>query len=439
MNSPLYMGRLKCLLRAISYAVLLSMLSPALAHADSMTLKRAIEIGLSKSPDIQQLENQMDSAAAKMRLALAPSEPTLAIGWNDMTSPFNLTTTASNTFQITQPIGFPGRALLNRSQLSDQEDALSYQLRGLTLQVSINIKQAFYALALAQTNMKLNEDTRLAFERILAIAKRRYEGGQTTQVDYLNSQVALLSNQNDLTDLQSAERVARSQLNVLLKNPPEAPLEIEPVKMVYYPKIALDEAISKMLEGRNEIKTARSQVNAADKAYKLAWMSVLPDFQLIAGTSFYRVPSASPYSSTPDATATGSWPTHTYMAGVQFTVPIWFLFNERETIVGASHDRAAADANLDVVYNQSKVALETVVDAANSTAIKIDNFEKHLLPLSEQSFNLALVNYGSGKIDFQTLSDTASARRAQRQAYAQAVTGYLTNYATYGQLIGEDL
>ena len=425
--------------RSIYFFIVGSLLFAYDAHAIPISLKQAIETAIAKSPDIQQAENQVDSSASKKRLSLAPSEPTVSVGWNDMSKAFNLSTMASNSFQINQPLGFPGRALLNHAQLSDQEDALSYQLRALRLQISTNIKQAYYALSLAQTNIQLNEDTRLAFERILAIAKRRYEGGQTTQVDYLNAQVALLSNQNDLADLLSAERVARVQLNVLLKNDPETFLEIEAVKMNYHPKVEISEAISKMLESRNEIKSARSQATAADKAYKLAWMSALPDFQLFAGTSFYRIPSASPYSSTPEATATGSWPTHTYSFGIQFTVPLWFIFNEREMIVGASHDRAAAEANLDIVYNQSKIALETAVDVVNSYANKIDNFEKHLLPLVEQSFNIALVNYSAGKIDFQTLSDTATARRAQKQTYYQAVSNYLTNYASYGQLIGEDL
>jgi outer membrane protein TolC len=92
-----------------------------------------------------------------------------------------------------------------------------------------------------------------------------------------------------------------------------------------------------------------------------------------------------------------------------------------------------------VVYNQSKTALEVAVDTILSTKTKIENFEKHLLPLSEQSLNLALIDYSSGKIDFQTLSDTAAVRRQARLNYAQAVVTYLTQYAIYGQLIGEDL
>jgi outer membrane protein TolC len=168
-------------------------------------------------------------------------------------------------------------------------------------------------------------------------------------------------------------------------------------------------------------------------------MSLLPDFQLTAGATFYNVPTASPLSSTPDATATGSYPTRTFMAGLTVQIPLWFLFNEREAIVGASHDRAAADANLSVVYEQSRNALSSAVESVNANLAKIDNFRKHMLPMSEQALNIALISYGTGKIDFQALSETATNRRLIRQAYASAIVALLTGYATYGQLIGEEL
>lgn len=402
----------------------------------TLTLKEAIQIALDKSPDLASLQEQTYSANAKARLALAPSEPTLSVTSNDLTQAFHLNSAASNVFQITQPIGFPGRAWINRSQLTDQADSISYQTRAMKMQVIVNVKTAYYNLQLAQKNIELNNDTRLAYERIQQIAKRRYESGATGQVDFLNAQVALLTNQNDLADLQTAEKTARAQLNVFLKNPVDEALVVEPIRMNYYPKIDMQTAINQMIENRNEIKAAQFTASAANKAYKLAWMSVLPDFQVSAGTTFYRTQSASPYSGAP--ALDGSYPVHTYLFGISFTVPIWFFASEREVITGASHDRAAADRNLDVVYNQSKMTLETVVDTINSTQTKIENFEKHILPLSEQSLNLALIDYSSGKVDFQTLSDTATARRQARLNYAATVVAYLTNYATYNQLIARE-
>ncbi len=413
-------------------------LTEARAEAAPLPLEQAIGLAEAKSPDIQQLENQADSAAAKKRLALSPGEPTLSVSFNDMLSPLSFGSTSSEVFQLTQPVGFPGRAFVNRSLLRDQEDALHYQVRALKLQVSLSVKQAYYAVQLAQENMRLNHDTRLSYEQILGTAKRRYESGQTSQVDYLNAQVQLLSNQNDLIDLQNNEKNARAQLNLLLRNPIDAPLEVAPIQMLDHPRIELSQAIEQMLSSRNEIKSAQLQSDASGKAYQLAWLSLLPDFQLVAGTTYYRQPFSSPLSSVP-AYQNVNFPTHTFMVGLQFSIPIWGLLNEREVIVGASHDRAAAEANLDVVYNQSKAAMEAAIDTSNALRVKIENFEKHLLPLSEQALKIAMASYSAGKVDFQTLSDTAAARRQVRLNYATAVTSYLTNYSIYGQLIGEDL
>lgn len=401
--------------------------SPILPIEDAMSL------AIVNSPDVQSLENQFESVSAKKRAALAPSEPYFNITFNDIIQPYDFSTAASEVFQFTQPFGFPGKAFLNRAVLSDQSEAIYAQLNASKLQVSYNVKQAYYGLSLAQKNIGINADQKAAFKQILAVAKRRYEGGQTSQVDYINSQVALISNENDLIDLHAAEKVARAQLNVLLKRSPDAPLSVAPIRMIDHPMIQEDEAISKMLQNRPEIKAAQFQARASHKSYQLAWMSLLPDFQLMIGTTFYLIPAASPFSGWP------TYPTHTYTASIQFTVPLWFLFNEREAIVAASHDRAAAESNLNGVFNQSKTALENAIAQVNSLRAKLDNYEKHLLPLSDQSFNLALQNYGTGKIDFQTLASTAFARKGIRREYYTAVVNYLMNYATYGQLIGEDL
>jgi cobalt-zinc-cadmium efflux system outer membrane protein len=406
--------------------------SRALA-GEPIAMIQAIALSQTKSPEIRGLQNQFESADAKMRMALAPSEPNLTVGFNDFLQPLNLNSVSSTVYQITQPLGFPGKAFLNRAALSDQAQAVQNQLRSVQLQVAYNVKQAYYNLGLAQKNLLLNADQNMAYEKILAVAKRRYEGGQTSQVDYINAQVALLNNQNDLIDLRSAEKVARAQLNVLIWNPPDTPIEVTPIEMTYPTAIDENEAISKMLANRPEVRAAQYQATASNKVVRLAWMSILPDFQLMVGTTNYNYGPASPVANLPDS------PTRTYMASLQLTVPLWFLLNEREAIVGATHDRAVTEANLDGVYNQSKVALITTLSQISALESKIANYEKHLLPLSNQSFNLALTSYSSGKIDFQTLADTASARRTIRKDYAAAVVNFRLNYATYGQLIGEDL
>jgi len=403
-------------------------------RAEPMKLRQAIEIVQNRNPDIRNYENQIQSIEAKARQTLAPSTPFFSLTYNDMLSALTPGGAASTVLQLTQPLGFPGKAFLSYSAIRAQADGLRSQLRATQLGVATSVKTAYYQLALAKRNIELNHAQRDAYERILAIAKRRYEAGSITQVDFLNSEVTLYSNFNDLADLNASEVAARAQLNVLLGNSSDAELETEPFHAVLPPLRNRVEALDQMTRNRPEVRAATFQTEVTGQNHKLAWMSGLPDFQFTVGTTFYNIPGASPVN-----LSDAGYINHTFLAMVQLTVPLWFFFNERESIVSTSHDQAAAEANLNSVLNQSKIAFETTIRILEALRNKIENYEKHLLPLSEQSFLLALTNYTYGKIDFGTLAITALTRRNSQRDYFVAVTSYLINYAVFGQLLGEDL
>jgi len=415
----------------ISPAIALSTEVPS-TTARVLTLSEVLTIARENSPDISALRNQMESAQAKARQALSPSEPSFSLSYNDMDQFTGFAGRASSVYSISQPLGFPGKAWMNRAAQTKQARAIESQMKAMELQVMANVKTAYYQLSLAQQNKLLNRQQKEYYERILAIAKRRYESGAITQVDLLNAQVSLYSTDNDLSDLQAAEKSAEAQLNVLLKAPTDSPLAVEPITMHAHPHIEREEAEKRMVENRFEIKAARLQSAAADNLHSLAWMGLLPDFQLTAGTTYYNIPTASPLTGTTNNT-------HTYYVGVQITLPIWFLFNERESIESTSKDRAVAEANVYSILNQSRASLVSTLESINSNEKKIHNYEQHLIPLAEQALNLALINYSAGKIDFQALSDAATTRRNTKRDYLVAVTNYLVGYAQLSQLLGEEV
>lgn len=403
------------------------------AHAEILTLSNAIISARATSPDLRVSVAQAQSADYRAVQALAPSLPSFSYSFQDMNTPYHgLDTPASRVLSLTQPINFPGKALLSHSSLSHQAQALGSQAQAQALQVSLNVKTAYYQLQITRENLTLNAEQHLFYERIFATAKRRYEAGAITQVDLLNAEVALRSNENDLSDLKSAESQARAQLNLLIGEAIERKYEVEAMKPNLNKTFSLSQLQDNMLENRNELRAARHLAEAANRSYRLAQMSLLPDFQITAGTTFYDVPEASPIFTTVSSN-------HTYFIGLQASVPIWFLFDQRLGISAASSDMTAAEASLRSSINQSKLALENAYDTFVATRTKIQNFEEHIIPLTDQSLNLAIVNYGAGKIDFQTLADTATARRTTRQTYLNTIMNYLVSYSTIGQLIGEDL
>lgn len=403
------------------------------AEPDVLSIDKAIEFALNTSPEVKALRAQYSSAKAKAYQALSPNDPQLQWNWNDARSSFHISDAASTNLTLTQSFAFPGKSWVNFLSLSEQAESLAAQMKAQELKVRVNVKSAFMALMQARENLKLNLEQQKSLERILEIAKRRYENATTTQVDLLNAQVTLYSTVNDANDLKAAETTALAQLNVLLGRPPSQPWEIGGFKRSPAELPTVSDAERKMLENQFELKAARRQVSASGYAYRLAQMSLLPDFALSAGITKYNVTGASPWSTIDDKANT------TYGVGLQMTIPLWFLFNERQAMVAAHHDRAAAEANLEVSLNQARASLFSTLETLKALSSKLTTYENHLLPLSEQALKIALISYSTGKIDFQTLVDTANVRRNTRRDFAAAMGNYVTQLSTLGQLMGENL
>ena len=414
----------------IYFIMLLSI--PANAFATALILQDAIKQATEYSPDIKSIEEQIKTAEAQKRQAFAPSDPTASVSYNDTGSLFSPGTAASTVYQVSQPVAFPGKAFVNHNVANAQVKALKEQSKAMRLQVASNVKQAYYQLSLARKNLELHKELQEDYKEILAIAKRRYEAGSITQVDYLNAQVTLYSDLNSVKDLESAENNARVQLNILIGGHPEDAVDVADLHFENKPPVEKGEAIEKMMANRAEIAASRAQLEGTEYSYTLAKMSLLPDFQLIGGTTNYNIPGATPLSNT-------SGHNKTYTVGLQMTIPLWAPVNERETINAAEHNKVAAEDNLRSLIDQSRNNLSMTIDSIHALTTKLENYEKHLLPLSERSFKLALTNYSIGKIDFQALSDTAIAKRSMQSDYNTAIANYLTAYSTYGQFIGKDL
>ena len=397
-----------------------------------LKLEEALSEAKANSPEVKAARWQVEASANRARQYLAPAEPTLSIQYNDMQSAFSLGHPASIVYQLQQPIGFPGKAVIGRSAIKNQERALTEQLRAIELTVAANVRAAYIQLALAQKNLQLNAEQTEAYKRILQITRRRYETGAIPQVDLLNAEVAFYGNANDVADLQSAERSASGQLNILMARDLADDFMTEPLKSTPFAIPQLSRAEEKMLSDRHELRAARYQFEAANDTYRLTKISFLPDFQLIAGTTDYKIGGASPINSVAPEVS------RTYLIGVQLTIPLWSFFNERQGLSAASADRAASEATLQSSINQSRASLKAVIENLGSLSFKISNYEQHLLPLTEQALTLALINYSAGKIDFQTLVDAASAKRNVRRDYLTSLTNYQTSYTQLGQLIGEE-
>jgi len=428
-------------LRAILVALVLAPWGSI--RGDSLSLAQAVRDVQEMNPDIHALQEQAESAHQRALQALSPSDPSVSLSSNDLNylfdwgkqGPGDWSNAGSIVASVNQPFSFPGKAILSFSAGQDQADALSAQVKSMELQVSGNVKNAYYQLAVSLKNLDLNSEQEEIYDQIVAVVKRRYEAGSVTQVDLANAQMAVAMNDSARADLVLAERNARAQLNILLGRPQAAPLEIDPLpEHVSFLDIDRNEALEKLEQRNLQLLSARSQERAASKNYALAWMSLLPDYQISVASNTYNEPSFADASASPVSPIDRS-----YSVSLAFNFPVWFLFNETRGIAASAHDRAAAQDSLRSEEMQNKTALESALATLDNLKSKLGIYQDQLLPLSELALKMALINYGTAKIGFQDLAAAATALWSTRSTYNSLLASYASAYTNFGQLIGEDL
>ena len=413
------------------------------SRADPLTLAQAISQAQVKSPDIQSVQGQYDSASAKKRLALAPAEPSLAINWNDMTTPFRLGGTASQQFiSSRRPWAFRGARGSTAPSSIDQAEATG-EAASVDQAASLRQRQAGLLRPRARAEEHRAQRGSAPFlradpgHRQAPLRDRRQQPGRLAERPGgapSKYQRPGGSRGGRAAGARAAQRAAEKSRGRQARRQPRSRWKTgrRSISIRRWPGCS---------PTGNEIQAARDQVAASGKRVRSGVdVSFFRTSSSRRARRFYNVPQASPSAQyagrerdRPLSHATPTW------RACRSRSRSGFFVNEREAIVGASHDRAAAEANLDR-------AVRAVAGGAGERGRgdqRLPAQDRELrgahAPDGRAVAEYRAHRYGAGKIDFQTLSDTATARRQIRLAYAKAIVTFLTNYATYGQLIGEDL
>ena len=163
-------------------------------------------------------------------------------------------------------------------------------------------------------------------------------------------------------------------------------------------------------EGKSKVEAAESRITEAKRA-------VLPDFQASVGTN-----------------SLGG-----FSAGLQMSVPLWYLWNEKEGVKAAESSALAEEARLQSLKRNLLQAFEQKVSQLKAQDDKLGNYTSDLIPISEKAFHVALHNYSFGKIDYSTLTNSADSFVNSRLEYEALLTTYLITRAELEELVGGEL
>ena len=202
---------------------------------------------------------------------------------NDMTIPGigSIETGDRNNYQwkaaVTQPL-FTGFALTSAHELAKLGiDQSSAALELETLDLALNVKEAYYGVLKADRAVDVAKSAVEALTSHRETAKNFHEVGMTPVNDLLKAEVELANAQHELIKARNASRLSRVSFNVLLSRPIDTPVVLVDI-LVYTPQTAHYETeLGRALKIRPEMKAIDIADDQADQQINLSKSKYYPE------------------------------------------------------------------------------------------------------------------------------------------------------------------
>jgi outer membrane protein, heavy metal efflux system len=400
--------------------------STAAARAESpLTVDQLVEIAVEVNPQVKGAHYRWDAAVHSIKQAYTPNDPIFSyINGDSQQDLFNRA--SFHTIQASESFQFPGKALLQTDQARRSAEIARFAYDATIRDIRAAVEAGYYQLLLDTALSAVNAENIANLERVLRVTQVAYAANRVTQTDFISAEFDLAAARNLQAQYRTAISNDESNLNQLLYRPPGAPLDVVKTLQLEALQVALQSLIDRAWTVRQEILEAALAEKNFDTALSLAKMEYLPDFTASYIFDHYLLNSAAP---SPNRVEVSGW-------SVGFNVPVFFWIRQKEDIERARVSLEAARADLNSIRSQTAAAVTTLYRSAQYAYETSLLYRDSLTPLARQDFEVALIAYQAGKIDFVTLAGALRRNYGARISYLQAANQYLAGRVALEQAIG---
>lgn len=386
-----------------------------------------VKVAIKGNPQVRAAQAQYESALHQIDQAYAPQDPVLT--WTQDNSPSGLNHPVSQTIGVSESFQFPGKAWLQGGQAHRAAEIARLSYEGAVRDAGAQAQTAYYQALLDGALAETAAENASTLDRVLKVAQVAYAANQVSQSDLISAEFDL----STASQTYYASRVAQSNdeasLNQALGRDPRAPLSVAQSFSLDPLRSTQDQLVDAGLKARQELLEALLSEKNAKTALTLARLEFLPDFSLSYAQNRYMNAAAAPIP--------GDVTDNTVSIG--FNLPIFFWFRQRQDSVSAARllDAARADRRSAELQTMTGIVqLYRTTRLAYDTAVL---YRDSLIPLARQDFQVALIAYQSGKVDFTTLTGTLTRIYNARISYLTAANQFLAGRVALQQAIGRTL
>ena len=406
-----------------------------------LTLAEAVQLALSKNPDLATAQQRVNAARAALQQADATFWPHLRVsesyvGSDNPVQAFMMTLN-QRAFSLNNDFNHPettdnlgtkvlaqwslydgGQNIANRQAARLSSEAAEQSLDAARNDLVFEVTRAYYTVSKARQFVGAANAAVSSVEADVTVASNRVAAGEALKTDLLDAQVRLAESRENQVRARSAAALSDS----IFRNV----LGVDQTNNVTAAEVAFVESASSVTESldvshRPELRAARKAVDAAEKQVRAAFGGHLPRVNAFAS---YDLDSGSAQQ------FEDSW-----IAGVSVDLDVFDGFLTRGKV-------AEARANLDASRDQLRKTELMLALEVKQARLNVDDARARLdastqtVAQAGESLQLTKDRYGEGLALFTQVLDTETALTAARQRRAAAEADYLIARAALDKALG---
>jgi outer membrane protein len=380
-------------------------------QSDSLSIDSVIRAVVSIHPSVQQAEEALNAADAKIGLAKSGYYPTADItasytflypvrsirlsadGPSFDMFPMNNYSTALN---LNQTIYAFGRNATRVHYEMESKNLNEQSLEFIKQQLTMRTISAYYILIYLQEALKIADSQLKNLQDHYDYVKKKQETGSATSYEVLSTQVRISGIQSQILDLQASRETTASVLNLLMGKSENAAIKLKKDIDINPYIETQDSVIAEALRNRNEMLTALEKEKLSQMSIKIAKTEYYPSLHAFATGKFNNGNLDNLYKFEPNL-----------VAGISLVVPIYEATRTKNSV------SLAHSAFLSSTYETESIRRRIVGEVVESyqketSAIKkIDQYQLQY-DQATKAYDLALTSFNSGSITNLDLLDASN-------------------------------
>jgi cobalt-zinc-cadmium efflux system outer membrane protein len=374
-------------------------------------VQRVLELALERNPLMAGAQSVIDQNVGRRIAAGAYPNPTVSgngghgtlkdagvTSINTLDVPAREQLTEYNA-SVGQPFEWPAKREARKQAADAGLTGANVGLVEARLNLSADVKTAFYELLLAQRDLALAKQNLDIVEDVRRIVMTRVRLGEAPQFELIKAEVEVLKSNQVVTRIENRVRVNRVILDTLTVGALGTDYAIEGDFHLFPKDLAFDSLLGRALAQHPTLQRLATSIEQADRNVEFERQARIPNVTLNA--SYWREIGREAFS-----------------AGLSVPTPLWY--QQQGEIAGALGAKRREEAQLLRQRNVLVKEVNQYFKDAETTAHLIDVFQKGLLKQAQEALRIAQFSFRQGAA---SLLEVLDAQRVQQQIlfdYTQA-------------------